>query len=74
MALVRGGELPVEFQRDDRNPSNATGGGAGKRRALDFTRLTIGDRMLPLLVLPPATMERSMLGRGPIAVGRDRRV
>ena len=51
------------------DPSNADGGDEGKRRAFELTRQAIGYRMLQLLALPLATMERAALQRALIDIG-----
>lgn len=43
------------------DPSNAEGGDEGKRRAFELTRQAIGYKMLQLLALPLATMDKRAL-------------
>lgn len=43
------------------DPSNAEGGDEGKRRAFELTRQAIGYKMLQLLALPLATMDKHAL-------------
>ncbi len=43
------------------DPSNAEGGIEGQRRAFELTRQAIGYRMLQLLALPLATLDRDAL-------------
>lgn len=52
---------PVKVHWGYPDPSNAEGGEEGKRRAFELTRQAIGYRMLQLLALPLATMERPAL-------------
>lgn len=52
---------PVKVHWGYPDPSNAEGGDEGKRRAFELTRQAIGYRMLQLLALPLATMERPAL-------------
>lgn len=56
-----GGGQPVKVHWGYPDPSNAEGGDAGKRRAFELTRQAIGYRMLQLLALPLATMDRAAL-------------
>ncbi|MDP2005497.1 MAG: arsenate reductase ArsC [Rubrivivax sp.] len=55
-----GGE-PVKVHWGYPDPSHAEGGDEGKRRAFELTRQAIGYRMLQLLALPLATLDRSAL-------------
>ena len=57
----RAGEQPLKVHWGYPDPSNAEGGDDGKRRAFELTRQAIGYRMLQLLALPLATMERDAL-------------
>jgi arsenate reductase len=57
----RAGEQPLKVHWGYPDPSNAEGGDDGKRRAFELTRQAIGYRMLQLLTLPLATMERVAL-------------
>jgi len=52
------------------DPSNADGGDDGKRRAFELTRQAIGYRMLQLLALPLAAMDRAALQDALAAIGR----
>ena len=54
-------EVPVKVHWGYPDPSNADGGDEGKRRAFELTRQAIGYRMLQLLALPIATLDRSEL-------------
>jgi arsenate reductase len=53
------------------DPSNAEGGGDGKRRTFELTRQAIGYRMLQLLALPLETMDRIALQRALNNIGRS---
>lgn len=55
----QGQPLKVHWGYPD--PSNAEGGDAGKRRAFELTRQAIGYRMLQLLQLPLAELDRPAL-------------
>jgi arsenate reductase (thioredoxin) len=57
----RAGDTPVKVHWGYPDPSNADGGDPGRRRAFDLTRQAIGYRMLQLLSLPLATMDRNEL-------------
>jgi len=59
----REGESPVKVHWGYPDPSHAEGGDEGKRRAFELTRQALGYRMLQLLALPLATMERAALQR-----------
>ena len=54
---------PVKVHWGYPDPSNAEGGDEGKRRAFELTRQAIGYRMLQLLQLPLATMDRAALAQ-----------
>ena len=56
-----GSTQPVKVHWGYPDPSNAEGGDAGKRRAFELTRQAIGYRMLQLLQLPLASMDRAQL-------------
>ena len=56
-----GGGQPVKAHWGYPDPSNAEGGDEGKRRAFELTRQAIGYRMLQLLHLPLATLNRPAL-------------
>ncbi|MBL0085818.1 MAG: arsenate reductase ArsC [Ideonella sp.] len=55
------GGQPVKVHWGYPDPSNAEGGDEGKRRAFELTRQAIGYRMLQLLALPLANMDRAAL-------------
>lgn len=57
----RAGEAPVKVHWGYPDPSNAEGGDEGQRRAFELTRQALGYRMLQLLALPLATMDRAAL-------------
>lgn len=59
----RAGEAPVKVHWGYPDPSHAEGGDEGRRRAFELTRQALGYRMLQLLALPLATMERAALQR-----------
>jgi len=52
---------PVKLHWGYPDPSNAEGGDEGRRRAFELTRQAIGYRMLQLLALPLASLDRSGL-------------
>ena len=52
---------PLKLHWGYPDPSNAEGGDAGKRRAFELTRQAIGYRMLQLLQLPLAELDRPAL-------------
>jgi arsenate reductase len=56
-----GNSQPVKVHWGYPDPSNAEGGDEGKRRAFELTRQAIGYRMLQLLQLPLASMDRAAL-------------
>jgi arsenate reductase len=62
---------PVKVHWGYPDPSNAEGGDAGKRRAFELTRQAIGYRMLQLLALPLATMNRKDLEDSLAEMGRN---
>jgi arsenate reductase len=62
---------PVTVHWGDADPSNAEGGDDGKRRAFELTRQALGYRMLQLLSLPIATMERDALRAALAEIGRS---
>lgn len=66
---ARGQPLKVHWAYPD--PSNAEGGDDGKRRAFELTRQAIGYRMLQLLALPLATMDRAALQAALAEIGRS---
>ncbi|MBL0150089.1 MAG: arsenate reductase ArsC [Ideonella sp.] len=55
------GGQPLKVHWGYPDPSNAEGGDEGKRRAFELTRQAIGYRMLQLLALPLASMDRAAL-------------
>ncbi len=57
----RAGDAPVKVHWGYPDPSNADGGEEGRRRAFELTRQAIGYRMLQLLAMPIATMDRGEL-------------
>lgn len=63
------GLAPVQVHWGYPDPSNAEGGDEGKRRAFELTRQAIGYRMLQLLALPLATMDRASLQQALIEIG-----
>ena len=64
------GGQPVKVHWGYPDPSNAEGGDDGKRRAFELTRQAIGYRMLQLLLLPLAGMDRSALQAALAEIGR----
>lgn len=64
-----GGGQPVKVHWGYPDPSNAEGGDEGKRRAFELTRQALGYRMLQLLALPLATMDRDALRDALVAIG-----
>lgn len=56
-----GNGQPVKVHWGYPDPSNAEGGDEGKRRAFELTRQAIGYRMLQLLQLPLADMDKNQL-------------
>lgn len=52
---------PLKLHWGYPDPSNAEGGDAGKRRAFELTRQAIGYRMMQLLQLPLAELDRPAL-------------
>jgi arsenate reductase len=56
-----GNGQPVKVHWGYPDPSNAEGGEEGKRRAFELTRQAIGFRMLQLLALPLASMDKAAL-------------
>ncbi|MEY2892157.1 MAG: hypothetical protein RJA98_2065 [Pseudomonadota bacterium] len=65
------GGQPVKVHWGYPDPSNAEGGDEGKRRAFELTRQAIGYRMLQLLALPLATMDRAALQAALQEIGRS---
>lgn len=65
------GAQPVKVHWGYPDPSRAEGGDDGKRRAFELTRQAIGYRMLQLLALPLATMDRGALQAALLDIGRS---
>lgn len=65
------GGAPVKVHWGYPDPSNAEGGDEGKRRAFELTRQAIGYRMLQLLALPLATLDRGALQAALADIGRS---
>jgi arsenate reductase len=65
------GGPPVKVHWGYPDPSNAEGGDVGRRRAFELTRQAIGYRMLQLLALPLASLDRSALKAALEHVGRS---
>jgi arsenate reductase len=65
------GGQPVKVHWGYPDPSNAEGGDEGKRRAFELTRQAIGYRMLQLLALPLASMDRAALQASLVEIGRS---
>jgi arsenate reductase len=66
-----GGAQPVKVHWGYPDPSKAEGGDEGKRRAFELTRQAIGYRMLQLLALPLATIDRAALQAALVEIGRS---
>jgi arsenate reductase len=64
-------QQPVKVHWGYPDPSSAEGGDAGKRRAFELTRQALGYRMLQLLALPLADMDRSALQAALAGIGRS---
>lgn len=64
------GSPPIHVHWGYPDPSNADGDD-GKRRAFELTRQAIGYRMLQLLALPLATMERKALQAALVDIGHS---
>ena len=62
---------PVKVHWGYPDPSNAEGGDEGKRRAFELTRQAIGYRMLQLLALPLASLDRAALQAALQQIGRS---
>lgn len=67
--IGRDDEAPVQVHWDYPDPSNAEGGDEGRRRAFELTRQAIGYRMLQLLALPLATLDRAALRQALTEIG-----
>ncbi len=65
------GQQPVKVHWGYLDPSTAEGGDEGKRRAFELTRQAIGYRMLQLLMLPLATMDRGQLAEALNQIGHS---
>ncbi|WP_374674873.1 arsenate reductase ArsC [Ideonella sp.] len=65
------GGQPVKVHWGYPDPSLADGGDAGKRRAFELTRQALGYRLLQLLALPLATMDRPALQAALDEIGRS---
>ncbi len=65
------GGQPVKVHWGYPDPSDAEGGDNSKRRAFELTRQAIGYRMLQLLALPLAGMDRSSLHSALVEIGRS---
>ncbi len=65
------GGQPVKVHWGYPDPSHAEGGDEGKRRAFELTRQAIGYRMLQLLALPLATMDRAALQSALVEIGKS---
>jgi arsenate reductase len=66
----RAGDTPVKVHWGYPDPSNAEGGDEGKRRAFELTRQALGYRMLQLLALPLASMDRLALQAALVDIAR----
>ena len=64
-------DQPVKVHWGYPDPSNAEGGDEGKRRAFELTRQAVGYRMLQLLALPLATLDRAALQAALVEIGRS---
>jgi arsenate reductase (thioredoxin) len=65
------GGAPAKVHWGYPDPSNAEGGDEGKRRAFELTRQALAYRMLQLLALPLATMDRRALQAALETIGRS---
>ena len=65
------GGQPVKVHWSYPDPSNAEGGDKGQRRAFELTRQALGYRMLQLLALPLAALDRAALQSALQAIGRN---
>lgn len=66
-----GSAQPVRVHWGYPDPSNAEGGDAGRRRAFELTRQALGYRVLQLLALPLAHMDRDALHEALAVIGRS---
>lgn len=64
------GGAPAKVHWGYPDPSHAEGGDEGKRRAFELTRQAIGYRMLQVLGLPLAQMDRASLQEALTGIGR----
>jgi len=62
---------PVKVHWSYPDPSNAEGGDKGQRRAFELTRQALGYRMLQLLALPLAALDRAALQSALQGIGRN---
>lgn len=67
----RQGETPVKVHWGYPDPSHASGGDDGKRRAFELTRQAIGYRVLQLLALPLDSLPRGALQSALTDIGRS---
>jgi arsenate reductase (thioredoxin) len=65
------GAPPLKVHWGYPDPSNAEGGEDGKRRAFELTRQALGYRMLQLLALPLASMDRQALHAALVDIGQS---
>ena len=65
------GDQPVKVHWSYPDPSNAEGGDKGQRRAFELTRQALGYRMLQLLALPLAALDRAALQSALQGIGRN---
>jgi len=65
------GGQPVKVHWSYPDPSNAEGGDKGQRRAFELTRQALGYRMLQLLALPLAALDRAALQSALQAIARN---
>jgi arsenate reductase len=65
------GRQPVKVHWGYPDPSVAEGGDAGRQRAFELTRQALGYRMLQLLALPLATLDRAALQTALDDIGRS---